>query len=58
MMECRYNNCSIYAFATDCKIYAEVKEAKEIIKDLLSLCKGETDSKLVFTSAEAFIGKR
>lgn len=30
-------------------------KAKEIIKDLLSLCEGETDSKLVFARAEQFL---
>ena len=30
-------------------------ETKEIIKDLLSLCEGETDSKLVFARAEQFL---
>ena len=39
--------------------YGEVNEqltkAKEIIKDLLSLCEGEIDSKLVFTRAEQFL---
>jgi hypothetical protein len=32
----------------------KLTEAKEIIKDLLSLCEGETDSKLVFTRAKQF----
>lgn len=35
--------------------YALLTKAKEIIKDLLSLCEGETDSKLVFTRAEQFL---
>lgn len=33
----------------------QLTKAKEIIKDLLSLCEGETDSKLVFTRAEQFL---
>ena len=33
----------------------KLTKAKEIIKDLLSLCEGETDSKLVFTRAEQFL---
>ena len=33
----------------------QLTTAKEIIKDLLSLCEGETDSKLVFTRAEQFL---
>lgn len=33
----------------------ECTNAKEIIKDLLSLCEGETNSKLIFTRAEAFL---
>ena len=37
------------------QLEAEKEEAKEIIKDLLSLCEGETDSKLVFTRAEQFL---
>ena len=35
----------------------ECTKAKEIIKDLLSLCEGETDSKLVFTRAEQFLSE-
>lgn len=33
----------------------QLTKAKEIIKDLLSLCEGETDSKLVFARAEQFL---
>ena len=33
----------------------QLTKAIEIIKDLLSLCEGETDSKLVFTRAEQFL---
>ena len=33
----------------------QLTNAREIIKDLLSLCEGETDSKLVFTRAEQFL---
>ena len=33
----------------------QLTKAKEIIKDLLSLCEGENDSKLVFTRAEQFL---
>lgn len=35
-MECRYNRCSICGFASECKVYAENKKAKEIIKEFLS----------------------
>ncbi len=35
----------------------QLTTAKEIIKDLLSLCEGETDSKLVFTRAEQFLNE-
>lgn len=34
-----------------------ITKAKEIIKDLLSLCEGETDSKLVFTRAGQFLSE-
>ena len=33
MLECRYNRCTICAFASECKVYAENKKAKEIIKE-------------------------
>ena len=33
----------------------QLTKAKDIIKDLLSLCEGETDSKLVFARAEQFL---
>ena len=35
----------------------QLTKAKEIIKDLLSLSEGETDSKLVFTRAEQFLSE-
>ena len=59
-MECRYNRCSICGFATDCKIYAENKKAKEIIKEFVDWANWQGNSKCpsfksIQDKAEAFL---